>query len=156
MNRGWLGGIILATVVLATLGWWAWEPEAATSRALDAKSPAKIAVGAKIYAENCAACHGVNLEGQPNWREQLPEGGLPAPPHSDDGHTWHHKDQVLFDYTKQGGQALVGQSFKSNMPGFGEVLSDDEIWAVLSFIKSTWTDRVQDLHDQRNAATADQ
>ena len=26
-----------------------------------------IANGKKIYADNCASCHGINLEGQKNW-----------------------------------------------------------------------------------------
>jgi len=36
------------------------------------------------------------------------------------------------------------------MIGFGDVLSDDEIIAVLSYIKSTWPDRVREVHDERN------
>ena len=111
-----------------------------------------VTTGEVIYAQNCASCHGANLEGQPNWRQPLPEGGLPAPPHDESGHTWHHEDKVLFDYTKRGGQAMVGSSFKSNMPEFGSVLSDGQIYAVLSFIKSKWPKDVQELHNQRNAA----
>lgn len=33
------------------------------------------------YQVNCAKCYGVNLEGQPNWKQQLSTGELPAPPH---------------------------------------------------------------------------
>lgn len=29
-----------------------------------------INVGSNLYADNCASCHGINLEGQPNWRSQ--------------------------------------------------------------------------------------
>ena len=36
--------------------------------------------GKKIYADNCASCHGVNLEGQKNWMSRLPDGLMPAPP----------------------------------------------------------------------------
>ena len=35
-----------------------------------------ILAGAQLYADNCASCHGVNLEGQPKWhvtRENLPD-----------------------------------------------------------------------------------
>ena len=42
-----------------------------------------VALGQQIYAENCASCHGANLEGQPNWRSPGPEGRLPAPPHDE-------------------------------------------------------------------------
>jgi len=123
-----------------------------TSSMLDPDDPEKVALGADIYTEHCASCHGVDLQGEPNWREELPEGGVPAPPHDETGHTWHHDDQLLFDYTKKGGEAVVGSRFKSNMPGFGDRLSDDEIWAVLSFIKSQWPEEVREMHDQRNAA----
>ena len=73
-----------------------------------------------------------------NWRQPLPEGGLPAPPHDVTGHTWHHADRQLFEITKFGGQAKAPPGFRSNMPGFGGKLSDADIWAVLSYIKSRW------------------
>ena len=97
--------------------------------------------GRTIYAANCAVCHGVELEGQPDWKSRLPTGRMPAPPHDASGHTWHHPDEVLFRITKEGPAAVVGGSYESDMPGFGGVLSDDEILAVLAFIKSTWPER---------------
>ena len=57
------------------------------------------------------------------------------------GHTWHHPDDVLFRITKEGPAVVVGGSYESDMPGFNEVLSDDDIRAVLDFIKSTWPER---------------
>ena len=154
MRVVWLAVLLGGMAVIAAAALWVLSNQAQSTRALDPDDPQKVETGALIYAEQCAACHGVDLEGQPNWRDPLPDGGLPAPPHSAEGHTWHHEDQLLFDYTKQGGQALLGANFKSHMPGFGDRLSDDEIWAVLSFIKSTWPAQIQDLHDQRNAAVA--
>lgn len=46
--------------------------------------------GRGLYAANCASCHGANLEGQPDWMKRLPSGRLPAPPHDEAGHAWHH------------------------------------------------------------------
>ncbi|MBL4645745.1 MAG: c-type cytochrome, partial [Rhizobiales bacterium] len=46
--------------------------------------------GAVIYAEYCASCHGADLEGQPNWQSPDADGKMPAPPHDQRGHTWHH------------------------------------------------------------------
>lgn len=97
-----------------------------------------VAEGRQLYLENCAACHGDTLEGQPNWRERLPNGRMPAPPHDETGHTWHHSDDQLFRITRDGVAAIVGGNYESDMPGFGEILTDDEIWAVLDYIKSTW------------------
>ena len=45
-----------------------------------------VALGHQVYASFCAGCHGVNLEGQPNWRKKLPMGNFPAPPHDESGH----------------------------------------------------------------------
>ena len=106
-------------------------------------------VGRQLYAENCAACHGANLEGQPNWRERLPSGRLPAPPHDATGHTWHHSDEQLFQITKHGLEALV-PDYESDMPGFGDVLSDEEIRAVLDYIKSTWPPREREYQAARS------
>lgn len=100
----------------------------------------QIALGVDVYAETCAACHGANLEGQPDWRRRLDNGRMPAPPHDETGHTWHHSDRDLFTITKLGIEAIV-PGYQSDMPAFGDVLSDAEIVAVLAFIKSSWPER---------------
>ena len=121
----------------------------------DARDAAKVALGAKIYARECGACHGMRLEGQPNWRRRLPNGRMPAPPHDETGHTWHHPDRVLFAITRDG---LVPPNaparYESDMPAFGGKLSDDEIWAVLAYLKSRWPAEIAPLRAEmtRNAA----
>ena len=118
---------------------------------LNTDDPGFVRLGHQIYQAQCAdSCHGFKLEGQPDWRSPLPEGGLPAPPHDETGHTWHHDDQLLFDYTKKGGAAIAPEGFKSRMPSFAKILSDEEIWAVLSYIKSTWPTDVQRQQERRN------
>jgi mono/diheme cytochrome c family protein len=104
-------------------------------------SPRLVAQGRAIYAAHCASCHGAKLEGQPRWKELLPSGRLPAPPHDASGHTWHHADTLLFAITKYGTAAVVGGGYESDMPAFKDALSDGEIVAVLAFIKSTWPAR---------------
>lgn len=70
---------------------------------------------------------------------------MPAPPHDDSGHTWHHPDAALFGITKDG--LVPGKyappGYQSDMPGFGSTLSDDEIWAVLAYISSRWSPRAR-------------
>lgn len=101
--------------------------------------PAKLALGEKLYAKHCAACHGAKLEGQPDWQKRLPNGKMAAPPHDETGHTWHHPDEVLFGITKHGMvPPYAPPGYPSDMPAFGGVLSDDEIRAVLAFIESHW------------------
>lgn len=134
-----------ATMVFSTSG----EPDAGF---LTPDDPAAVALGAEIYAAQCASCHGAGLEGAQNWREAGPDGLLPAPPHDETGHTWHHPDAQLFAITKYGSEAVVGGNYRSAMIGFGDALSDAEIVAVLSYIKSTWPARVREVHDERNRA----
>ncbi len=110
-----------------------------------------VAMGQDIYATQCAACHGARLEGQPNWRMRGEDGLLPAPPHDATGHTWHHDDKALFTLTKYGLAGLMENAPPSGMPVYEGVLSDDEIIAVLSFIKSTWPDDLRQYHDDMNA-----
>ena len=105
-----------------------------------------VAAGKRNYATHCASCHGVNLEGQPNWQERGADGKLPAPPHDASGHTWHHPGGMLFAITKFGSTRITGQP--SEMPGFSGVMSDEEIIGVLSYIKSTWPPEIRERHDK--------
>ena len=102
--------------------------------------PDKIALGEQIYITHCASCHGANLEGQPNWKEQNEDGSFRAPPHDASGHTWHHADSLLVESVMLGGARFERMNIggTSNMPAFGEILTDGEIAAVLTYIKSTW------------------
>lgn len=111
-----------------------------------------VAQGKSLYGDFCASCHGANLEGEADWRTPKPSGRMPAPPHDETGHTWHHPDAQLFALTKHGVAAIVGRGYESDMMGFGDLLSDEEILAVLAYIKSTWPDRVVDTHQRINAA----
>lgn len=113
-----------------------------------------VALGQGIYAAHCAACHGVELEGEDDWRQRDETGRLPAPPHDETGHTWHHPDAVLVAITLYGTEALVGGDYRSNMMGFGDVLTEAEIIAALSYIKSTWPDEVIEIHNDINARAA--
>ena len=118
-----------------------------------------IVAGERIYVEYCASCHGANLEGEENWRSPGADGRLPAPPHDETGHTWHHSDSLLFDYTKLGGAALLAQKgveFDSGMPGFADQLTDSEIYDVLAYIKSTWPERIQKMQAERSKAEEQQ
>ena len=111
-----------------------------------------LSQGAALYAAHCASCHGAELEGAPNWQRRGPDGRFPAPPHDETGHTWHHGDQLLFDYTKLGGKATLAargvENFNSGMPGFGDLLTDDEILDILAFIKSSWPE-LQRNHQEK-------
>ena len=107
-------------------------------------------MGETVYRAACASCHGLELEGHPNWRQPGPDGKMPAPPHDASGHTWHHSDEVLFNLTKFGLQAYVSDTYQSDMPSFESILTDDEIRAVILYIKSTWPDQIRRSQESRN------
>ena len=107
-----------------------------------ADSPPDLQAGAALYAQHCGACHGMRLECQPNWQQRLPNGRMPAPPHDESGHTWHHPDEVLFGITKHGlVPPYAPAGYASDMPAFAGALSDHEIRSVLAFIASHWKSR---------------
>ncbi|MFC6488855.1 c-type cytochrome [Nitratireductor sp. GCM10026969] len=114
----------------------------------------QIALGQEVYAQSCASCHGADLEGQPDWKRRLENGRMPAPPHDESGHTWHHSDRDLFAITKLGIGGVV-PGYGSDMPAFKDILSDDEIAAVLAFIKSTWPERQREIQARVTANDGD-
>ncbi len=84
--------------------------------------PALIQVGGRLYAENCAVCHGA-----PGLTPTAIAKGLnPVPPD-------------LFKATRKPDPAENFQFIKHGvkmtaMPGFGPSLSDDNIWSLVAFL----------------------
>ena len=110
-----------------------------------------VAQGEAVYLAHCASCHGRNLEGQPDWQGHDKDGYLPAPPHDETGHTWHHPDRLLFAITKLGvAEAANLKGYKTRMPIFDGVLTDEEIIAALSYIKAQWPEDLRRRHDELN------
>jgi mono/diheme cytochrome c family protein len=96
---------------------------------------AQMTEGKALYGATCASCHGVEGEGQPNWRIPNEQGVLPAPPHDSSGHTWHHADEQILEMIAQG-TAMPN----SAMPAFGDRLNRAQMEAILSYIKTFWGD----------------
>lgn len=164
MKRGLLAGLTgAATLAVAAAATGLWQGAQAGNDGNDGTDISgltilgapvdaqMIALGEDVYSENCAACHGAKLEGQPDWKRRLDNGRMPAPPHDESGHTWHHADQQLFTITKLGVGAVV-PGYESDMPAFDGTLSDAEITAVLAYIKSTWPERERGFQAEVTAA----
>jgi mono/diheme cytochrome c family protein len=149
MTSGWRnrigGGLLAATLAFLVGAIIIAQTAKDDAPRADPDDAQQVARGKPVYANHCAACHGVRLEGQPGWRSKLPTGRMPAPPHDATGHTWHHPDPVLFGITRHG--LIPGKyappGYQSDMPAFGGTLSDEEIWAVLAYIKSSWPQEIR-------------
>jgi len=142
-NGKWRKILAVACIVLAMV--------ACTGKPTGAepKNAARVKQGEALYAQHCASCHGAKREGQADWRRRKPDGRLPAPSHNETGHTWHHPDAMLFSIVKHGMvPPLAPEGYQSDMPAFGGKLSDREIWAVLSYIESTWPAEVWQVREE--------
>lgn len=146
--------IIAAAIALISGAGLIWAQNGSDSNAglFDYSDAATVALGSNLYDTNCASCHGANLEGQDNWRTPNADGRAPAPPHDQSGHTWHHPDTQLFQIVKYGSAALVGNGYESDMAGYEDMLSDDEIRAVMAYVKSTWPAEIIERHNAMNDA----
>lgn len=140
MRLGLIVAVTIPVLVAAAGGWYVMRAQSAGP---DMADPAQIAEGKALYDAQCASCHGIDLEGEAGWQNRRADGTLPAPPQDETGHTWHHPDQQLFAIIKNGMQAMAGGDYKSNMKGFADTLSDDEIRAVLDYIKSRWPESIR-------------
>lgn len=136
-------GLRHAAVAVLAAGMLGGCGPAAVDDGVDPTDARQVARGEEIYRQYCAACHGAQLEGQPDWRRRLPNGRLPAPPHDESGHTWHHPNADLIAMTRDGMvPPLAPAGYESDMPAFGGVLTDADIRAAIAYIQSTWSDEV--------------
>ena len=142
--------IIFFVFSIMLIGFYAYTMNKDNKIILMPNDASLVSLGQKIYLQNCASCHGVKLEGQKNWQTRDDEGYLLAPPHDETGHTWHHTDEYLFLMTKYGIEKIIGKKYPNNMPAYEDILSDKEIIAVLSFIKSNWQKKIQEIHNNIN------
>ena len=95
--------------------------------------------GRVLYAASCQACHG----------DQQGVGRLAlVPSHDSGGHTWHHPDgqllQTVLDGTSAIRESLGLPPSDIEMPPFMERLTQKEVLAILSYIKTWWTEEQRD------------
>lgn len=88
--------------------------------------------GGVLYVRNCAPCHGDALDGNGPQARAL----LPRPANfRDEGTIAQLDENYLFWRIKEGYQGLPAGSirYRSAMPPWRDVLSDEEIWKIIMF-----------------------
>lgn len=89
-----------------------------------------IAAGETIYTTNCATCHGESGQGD----GPAAEGLDPKPADfTDQPMMMDLSDGYLFWRVTEGG---AFEPFNSAMPAWGQALSEDERWQVISYIRT--------------------
>lgn len=145
MSQSRLFWVLGAVLLLVGGSWFAYQwlgKGAKPGGYIDPQDIRLVMTGKPLYEQHCAACHGVSMAGQPNWRQRMANGRLPAPPHDDSGHTWHHSDQVLLNITLNGlvPGITAPPGYQSDMPAYRDILSEQQARAILAYIKTFWSD----------------
>ncbi len=85
-----LGLLLLAYLVIAAAVGGYFVLEGRFIAKTDPFNPELVALCGSVYKQHCAECHGANLEGEPGWEKQNPDGTFPAPLQDHTGHTPEH------------------------------------------------------------------
>ena len=83
---------------------------------------ASIASGARLYEQNCLACHGSYGYG-----DGPAANSLPVKPANLTEHLFHHREGDLFWWLQHG---IAG----SSMPGFGDRIGERQLWDLVNFV----------------------
>jgi len=92
-------------------------------------SAASIVRGQTLFAQDCASCHGIDGEGhgRASGGLRIQPADLTAP------HLWAHTDGEMFWWLTHGIDDPEGGLA---MPGFAGVLSPDDRWALIDYIRA--------------------
>jgi mono/diheme cytochrome c family protein len=131
----WIGALLAGLVFLG--GCREAPPGNGASSAPHGLDPFRIARGADIYRQNCAACHGDRAQGAFGWERPGADGKYPPPPLDGSAHAWHHPYAQL-KQTIQDGTLKLGGS----MPAWKGKLSEADTEAVIAWFQSTWPDPI--------------
>lgn len=108
--------------------------------AAERDDPDVVARGQEFYEASCAGCHGGPAGGKIS---DIP------PRHNAQGHTWHHGDCLLAEIIREGPAPRPGATDFPTMPAFGDELSEEDIDAILAFLRTWWTEEQREFQAER-------
>lgn len=94
---------------------------------------ASAAAGEKVYTTNCSSCHQANGKGQP---------GVFPPLDGNPTVTGPAAEVISIVKNGKSGKITVnGTSYNGQMPAWKGTLSDGDIAAVVTYIRSAWSNK---------------
>ena len=112
-----------------------------------------LAVGRRVYYQNCVPCHGDHLDGQGHYAN----GFNPIPLNfQDNGTIAQLTESFVFWRVSKGGPGLPREAtpWNSAMPAWEDFLSEEEIWSAILFLYDqtgwkprTWEKSAEGGHD---------
>jgi mono/diheme cytochrome c family protein len=117
-----LGSVAVIGLLSGGLAWLLTDP----------RPPASAPRAQRLYYAYCVQCHGV--DGRGSWRASL---FLLRPGDLTDRQVAAQSDRYLFDLIKHGG-ASIG---RPGMPAFGAQLSDEDIQALVAYVRRLSSER---------------
>lgn len=104
----------------------------------------QVAMGKPLYMKYCAGCHGDSGQGAQNWDQPNKDGSYPPQPLNGSGHSWHHSLSWLEN------KVAKGKTYPGTvMPGFANVLDQEQRKAVIAAFQDFWNDRVYVAWEKR-------
>jgi mono/diheme cytochrome c family protein len=128
-----LRGILILVAMAAAAVAVAGAKSGKEAKAPPARPPADsaaVAAGAKVYAANCALCHGPRGHGDGPGAVAL----NPKPRNFTDPKQYRTKtDEEMFAVIQKGGAAA---KLSAAMPVWGTTLKKEQIWQVIAYIRT--------------------
>ena len=132
---------VLLTATVTGAGGQPGEPWSAPARAAKKQNPfpadaASLATGKRLYVQHCLSCHGASGRGDGPAAKDLEK----SPGNFADPMLWNHTDGELFWKITEG---------KKPMPTFGKLMSDEERWHVVNYIRTLTTKKASTQDRQK-------
>lgn len=121
--------------LLVTIGWLSTACAAEPAPPTPTPTPDPITLGQEVFGRVCAECHGEKAEGH---------AYPPAPALDGSEHTWHHPDVQIREWIRNGKFGPVP------MPASGNRVTEAEIDAVITYIKSLWSEEQRSFQQSIN------
>ncbi|MGH8852329.1 MAG: CopD family protein [Casimicrobiaceae bacterium] len=118
-------GLVGIVAAAAVSGWLLAVPAYPTSYAASPVPYTTVVIqaAARLFAQHCTACHGADATG-----DGPAAASLPTHPPNLVEHAGHHRPGELYWW--------IAHGRREGMPPFGKVLSSEQVWSVVQFLRA--------------------